>query len=98
MLPEHWALLKELDEWIASIEATDASSTFFRYPVTKEAGRDSQKSTIRREKIESMEERMHGDGPPVKAMLMVNDDGEVVGAYSRDDTQNKDESPLLERR
>lgn len=89
-LPEHWFLPKELDEWIASIEATDASSTFFRYPVTKDAERDSEKSTIRRDKVESMVERMHGDGPAVKAMLMISDDGEVVEAYSHDDTQNKD--------
>lgn len=95
--PEDWVLPKELDAWIASIEATDASSTFFRYPVTKDAERDSQKSTIRRDEVESMVERMHGDGPSVKAMLMVNDDGEVVEAYSHDDTANKDVIAILRK-
>jgi len=88
--PEHWTLPSELDEWIATIEATDESSTFFRYPVTKDAERDSQKSTIKREGIDSIVERMHGDGPKVKAMLMINDDGEVVDAFSHDDTKSKD--------
>lgn len=87
---EDWVLPTELDELIAIIEATDASSTFFRYPVTKDAERDSEKSTIRRDEVESMVERMHGDGPSVKAMLILNDEGEVVEAYSHDDTTNKD--------
>jgi hypothetical protein len=79
----------ELDEWIEAIEATDKSSTFFRYPVTKDAERDSQKSTIRRDDIDSMTERMQG-GPAVTAMLILNDAGEAVEAYSHDDTQNKE--------
>jgi hypothetical protein len=89
-LPEYWTLPVELNQWIATIEATDASSTFFRYPITKDAERDAQKSTVRREDIDSIVERVQGDGPKVTAMLMVNDDGEVVEAYSLDDTQNKD--------
>lgn len=88
--PEYWTLPLELDQLIATIEATDASSTFFRYPITKDAERDAQKSTIRREDVDAMVERMQGDGPKVKAMVMVNDDGEVVQAYSHEDTQNKE--------
>ncbi|WP_095113786.1 hypothetical protein [Pseudomonas sp. Irchel 3H7] len=88
--PEYWVMTTELDEWIEAIEATDKSSTFFRYPVTKDAERDSQKSTIRRDDIESMTQRMHDDGPAVKAMLILNDAGEAVEAYSHDDTQNKE--------
>ncbi|MNB57552.1 hypothetical protein D3C87_878390 [compost metagenome] len=87
--PEYWVLPTELDEWIEAIEATDKSSTFFRYPVTKDAERDSQKSTIRRDDIDSMTERMQG-GPAVTAMLILNDAGEAVEAYSHDDTQNKE--------
>lgn len=89
-LPEYWTLPAELDQWIATIEATDASSTFFRYPITKDAELDAQKSTIRREDIESIIERMQGDGPKVKATVMVNYDGDVIEAYSLDDTQNKE--------
>ncbi len=94
-LPEYWTLPTELDEWIAAIEQTDSSSTFFRYPVTKDTERDSQKSTIRRDEVESLVERMHSDGPAVKAMLMLNNDGEVVQAYSHDDTQNKEVIAIL---
>ena len=87
--PEYWTLPSELDEWVAIIEATDASSTFFRYPITKDTERDAQISTIRREDVESMVERMQNNGPKVNAMVMVNDEGEVVEAYSHDDTENK---------
>lgn len=89
-LPEYWVFPPELDQWIAAIEETDSSSTFFRYPVTKDAERDSQKSTMQREEVASVFERMQGDGPKVKAMLMFNDTGEVVKAYTHDDTQSKE--------
>jgi hypothetical protein len=92
-----WTLPSELDQWIAAIEETDSSSTFFRYPVTKDAERDSQKSTIQREEIEAMIERMHGDGPKVKALLMLDSDGGVVEAFSHDDTRTKEVIVILKQ-
>lgn len=84
-----WTLPLELDEWIAAIEVTDSSSTYFRYPVTKDADLDGKKSTMQREEATKLFERMHSGGPPVKALLMVNDDYEVVDSFTHDDSNAK---------
>ena len=84
-----WTLPPELDGWIAAIEVTDSSSTFFRYPVTKDVQRDGEKSTMQREEATKLFERMHSGGPPVKALLMVNDDYEVVDSFAHDDSNAK---------
>ncbi|WP_095139516.1 hypothetical protein [Pseudomonas sp. Irchel s3a10] len=84
-----WTLPPELDGWIAAIEATDSSSTYFRYPVTKDADLDGKKSTMQREDAAKLFERMHSGGPPVKALLMVNDDYEVVESFTHNDINAK---------
>lgn len=87
--PEYWTLPSEMDQWIITIDETDSSSTFFRYPVTKDAEKDSQKSVMKRDEFESMVERIHGDGPKMTALLMLDSDGHVVESFSHDDTQSK---------
>jgi hypothetical protein len=57
--------------------------------VTKDPELDSQKSTIQREEANKLFERMQSGGPPVKALLMVDDDYGVVDSFSHDDTQAK---------
>lgn len=42
-----WEFPEGFSDWIASIDATDSSSTFFRYPVTKHADRDQEKSSMK---------------------------------------------------
>lgn len=84
-----WALPPELDKWIAAIELTDSSSTYFRYPVTKDTDLDAKKSSMRREEVTKLFERMHSGGPSVKALLMVNDDYEVVDSFTHDDSHAK---------
>jgi hypothetical protein len=92
-----WLLPPELGQWIKAIEATDSSSTFFRYPVTKDASRDKEKSTIQREGFDEILERMHGDGPKVTAMLMLNSKGQVVDSFSHDDRKSKDTVVILKQ-
>lgn len=84
-----WTLPPELDGWVAAIEVTDSSSTYFRYPVTKDADLDGKKSTMQREEATKLFERIHSGGPPVKALLMVNDEYEVVDSFTHDDSNAK---------
>jgi hypothetical protein len=53
-----WSLPTELGQWISEIEATDSSSTFFRYPVTKDKEKDKQKSVIREDDYDALLSRM----------------------------------------
>ncbi|MCO7506779.1 MULTISPECIES: hypothetical protein [unclassified Pseudomonas] len=85
-----WVLPPELDGWIEAIEATDSSSTYFRYPITKDADLDVKKSTMQREEASKVIERMQNGGPPVKALMMVNDDYEVVDSFTHNDTSAKE--------
>ncbi|MCX2814578.1 MULTISPECIES: hypothetical protein [unclassified Pseudomonas] len=90
-----WVLPPELDGWIAAIEATDSSSTFFRYPITKDADLDVKKSTMQREDASKLIERMHEGGPPVRALMMVNDDYEVVDSFTHNDSSAKEILAIL---
>ncbi|MEZ0193746.1 hypothetical protein AB9U01_06720 [Pseudomonas qingdaonensis] len=90
-----WVLPPELDGWIAAIEATDSSSTYFRYPVTKDADLDVKKSTMQREDASKVIERMQNGGPPVKSLMMVNDDYEVVDSFTHDDSNAKEMLTIL---
>ncbi|ORL66777.1 hypothetical protein [Pseudomonas putida] len=90
-----WVLPPELDEWIAAIETTDSSSTYFRYPVTKDAVLDVKKSTMRREDASKLIQRMQNGGPPVKALMIVNDDYEVVDSFAHDDSNAKEMLTIL---
>lgn len=85
-----WTFPPDLDQWIIAIEETDSSSTFFRYPVTKDKKKDQEKSTIHREDVDQMLSKMHGNGPRVKALLMLDGNDNIVEAFSHDDTRAKE--------
>lgn len=51
-----WALTPELDSRVQLIDGTDSSSTFFRYPITKDKPKDKQKSTVQPKDWKSMVE------------------------------------------
>ncbi|QHG66232.1 hypothetical protein [Pseudomonas putida] len=90
-----WVLPPELDGWIAAIEATDSSSTYFRYPITKDPALDVKKSTMQREDTSKLIQRMHNGGQPVKALMMINDDYEVVESFTHDDSSAQEMLNIL---
>lgn len=84
-----WSLPTELGQWISEIEATDSSSTFFRYPVTKDKEKDKQKSVIREDDYDALLSRMGQHQKPTKTLLMLDQHDNVVETFSHDDTQAK---------
>jgi hypothetical protein len=84
-----WALTPELDSRVQLIDGTDSSSTFFRYPITKDKPKDKQKSTVQPKDWKSMLENMHNGPKPVKAFLFVDDDYNLIEAFNHDDEKVK---------
>lgn len=82
---EDWSFPPELNDWIAKIDATDWSSTFWRYPVTKHPSHDQNKSINKEGDWESLIEGMAERSTPLKAVLVVNENQEVVKAFQHDD-------------
>lgn len=84
-----WEFPEGFSDWIASIDSTDSSSTFFRYPVTKHADRDQEKSSMKPDDYRSIIARMGPDSPPQKMFVVLDEEDNVVQAYRRDDTASK---------
>lgn len=85
-----WSFPTELGQWISEIEATDSSSTFFRYPVTKDKEKDKQKSVIREDDYDALLSRMGQHQKPTKTLLMLDQHDNVIETFSHDDTQAKE--------
>ena len=85
-----WSFPAELGQWISEIEATDSSSTFFRYPVTKDKVKDKEKSVIREDSYDALLSRMGQHQQPTKTLLMLDQDDNVVETFSHDDTRAKE--------
>jgi hypothetical protein len=83
-----WEFPSEMSDWIKSIDATDSSSTFFRYPVTKHGAQDATKSTMKEESYPSIIARMGPDSPPQKVFVVLDENENIVNAYRRDETNS----------
>jgi len=81
----NWEFPEELGSWIKEIEATDSSSTFFRYPITKHGEKDKEKSLMRQDDHARMLGTIGERTSPLKAFLVLNQDDEVVSSFSHDD-------------
>lgn len=82
-----WSLPAEFKAWIAQIEATDGSSTFFRYPVTKHAAQDAEKSPSKESSVAGVFARFGPAFPPQRAFFVLNQEDEIVQSFYRDETQ-----------
>lgn len=80
-----WILTSELDARVNLIDGTDSSSTFFRYPVTKDKPKDKQKLIVQPTDWENMVANMNTGPKPVKAFVFVDADHNVAQAFSHDD-------------
>ena len=92
-----WDFPPEFSTWMADIDATDSSSTFFRYPVTKHATKDETKSTMKSEDYRSIIARMGPDAPPQKMFVVLDQDDNVVNAYRMDRTQSLEILGVLQK-
>ncbi|MFB9159854.1 hypothetical protein [Chromobacterium violaceum] len=90
-----WVFPTEFTAWINEIDATDSSSTFFRYPVTKHADRDGQKSSIKAEDYHQIIARMGPDAPPQKAFFVLDENDNVVHSYRLDRMQVNEKLDVL---
>lgn len=77
-----WAATpNELDEWICNIDEADQSSTFFRYPVTKNLRGDIKKSSIQETTPKDVLVNHKADGKLVKALMFTDDNDTVINTY-----------------
>jgi hypothetical protein len=80
-----WSFSAELDAAISDIEATDSTSTFFRYPFTKHRGQDKNKSIHRKGSFDSIVAGIAEGSKPPKAFLVLDENDDVVSAFQYDD-------------
>ncbi|MCY2930448.1 MAG: hypothetical protein NTV86_13305 [Planctomycetota bacterium] len=77
-----WSTMPDgLDEWIKTIEEFDSSSTFFRYPLTKEIANDRDKSSWQKATEEALLSGSGPDGKPSNAFVFVDENHQVVEGY-----------------
>ncbi len=79
-----WELSADLDKRVRKIDGTDPSSTFFRYPVTKDKPKDESKSTMQPKDWSSMVEDMHSGSKSVKAFVLIDKEYNVIESFNHD--------------
>lgn len=88
-LAEHtrtnWEFPPELERWISEIEATDSTSTFFRYPVTKHKAHEANKSVHRESNVNLVLSQLEKGAKPVKAFLVLGEGDEIVKTFTFND-------------
>lgn len=80
-----WSFPSKLDAYISDIEATDSTSTFFRYPFTKHRDQDNNKSIHKEGNFDSIVAGIGEGSKPLKAFLVMDENDDVVNAYHYDD-------------
>lgn len=83
--------------WIKEIEATDSSGTFFRYPITKHGERDKDKSLMRQDDHVRMLSNIVERTSPLNALLILNQNDEVISSFSHDDAFAKTTVTTLQK-
>lgn len=88
-LAEHtrtnWEFPSELDRWISEIEATDSTSTFFRYPVTRHKTQDANKSVHHESSVDRVLSQLEKGAKPLKAFLVLGEGDEIVKTFTFND-------------
>lgn len=88
-LPMDLAIPGELDMWITALGAADPSSDYFRYPVTKNENADKAKSSFKEVDVDSLFPKKDSE-EKVHAMIVEDQDGNVVRAYKHDNSTNRE--------
>ncbi len=74
----------QMNDWIKTVDQSDAGSTYFRYPVTREASGDGVKSSMKPVDPQVLQQKTHDDPSNVHAFVLVDEDGEAVEAFADD--------------
>ncbi|WP_178138016.1 hypothetical protein [Moritella viscosa] len=78
----NWTIDPKIKTKINLISGYDPNSTYFRYPKALDAKRDAIKSDIQTMDFESAIEQINSpDGAPVKCVLMLDDNYNIVETY-----------------
>ncbi len=80
-----FAFPREMRDWIRTVDESDAGSTYFRYPTTREGGIDAAKSAMKQVEPEMLEQKMRSESPKVSAFVLVDDEGNAVEAFEHDE-------------
>lgn len=76
---------KDILDKINKINSIDSKSTFFRYPKTEDHIQDIRKSSVRQKSTEDLINSMNKkNGKYVKALLLVDDDDNIVNSFDID--------------
>ncbi len=84
-------------QWIKTIEETDARSTYFRYPVTREMTDDAAKSSMKKISPEALLEKTKATPSEVNAFVLVDDEGNPAEAFGQDDSALDDVQDALKQ-
>jgi hypothetical protein len=96
----NWTFEREADDDVATIEAGDPRSTFFRYPTTKDLAADVRKSSMKEFGFDHLEEvfsKADGEQKKVFAMIVETPDRDFVRGYMFDDDAGKELKKSLQR-
>lgn len=85
----------DLGEMVKLIEEHDPGSTLFRYPMTKNASRDREKSGFREVDPADVQKMTGGAGEYVKAFFVLDKDDNVKHAYVLDNETGAEVSSAL---
>lgn len=81
----NWEFPPELDLWVSEIEATDSTSTFFRYPITKHIAKDANKSLHRESDVDQVLSQLKEGAKLVKAFVVLGKGDEIVKTFTFND-------------
>ncbi|MYM88438.1 hypothetical protein GTP91_14810 [Rugamonas sp. FT82W] len=84
-----WSFPKELASWIDNIDATDSSSTFFRYPVTKHGNKDKEKSAIQKNDNADILSTIADRLQPLKMFMVTDSNDQILSTYTFENAQSQ---------
>ncbi|MCK9735536.1 hypothetical protein [Pseudomonas syringae] len=80
-----WDFSPELQRQVVLIDGIDSSSTFFRYPITKDKPKDRSKTVIQPSGWDDMVKKMNYGTKPVKAFIFLDENDNIVESFSLED-------------
>lgn len=88
--PADWSIPKELDDWMGLINKADPRSTYFRYPISHDPAIDKMKSPYKVTPVEGLFPADLPEGKKVHALIVKDEDDQLVQAYVLDESTNRD--------
>jgi hypothetical protein len=77
----------EMDGWIDALATVDPNTDYFRYPISKNAANDKDKSPFKEVPVEGLFPAKEGEY--VKALVVENSKGEIVRAFKLDNSTDR---------